>query len=407
MTNLQKARLKLKQAVESKAKLMQERGGEIAGEETIRAKYCEDLAKAEAEIELSNLAILQAKAEEDNGELNAEVSGLASQCRLSRIVNVLLSGANVDGAEKELYSELKLDEHGPQGGLQLPWQLLEPQAVDAGTSAPTKVAVRPVSVVGRVFGASVARRLGVSFHDAPMGSASYLVLSAGVNPENKADVAIKDSEAATLALTTLEPIRLSAAYNVRTIDINRVPDFEQNLRADLSRAAQNAVDKEVISGDGNAPNVSGLITALTDPTVVNAESTFANYVAAGAGGVDGKLADSLKQIVMAVAPDAYVHAHGELAANTAITAGEWLSEKLNAFIATSHLPAVAVTKSTAIQYRMGDGAVSAVSPMWTPELIVDPYTEARKGLRRITLLWHWNFKVLREDAHRLVQFQIA
>ena len=233
MSKLRRKKL-MKRFIEAHKKLQEAQGQGVPEGQEEQVKFVAELATA-----MGGVTVALQDLEELNAELIAEQAGeqlpveLASSVKLSNLISALIGDSEITGAEREAYEELGIEAHGPEGGIMLPYQFL---AVDAATSAPAKSHVISHGIIGRVFPTLVASRLGIRMEEAGVGSAAYLVLSAGANAEPKDDVAIKDAEAATLALTTLEPTRFSAAYSLRGIDMKRVPNYEESLRADLNRA---------------------------------------------------------------------------------------------------------------------------------------------------------------------------
>ena len=68
------------------------------------------------------------------------------------------------------------------------------------------------------------------------------------------------------------------------------------MRENLSVVLSDELDKQAINGDGQAPNLSGILKGLTDPTAPTAVADFDAFVAAFADGIDGLWASTTKDI---------------------------------------------------------------------------------------------------------------
>ena len=92
------------------------------------------------------------------------------------------------------------------------------------------------------------------------------------------------------AVTTATPKRVSARLELTLEDIAAVgqENFESILRQNLSLALSDALDGEMINGNGTAPNLAGIFQRLTDPTAApTAVADFDAFVSTFAGGIDG------------------------------------------------------------------------------------------------------------------------
>ena len=81
---------------------------------------------------------------------------------------------------------------------------------------------------------------------------------------------------------------LSARYLFRIEDLSKLQGMEESLRVDLRGAVADAMDAQVIAGNGTAPNVNGLTNALTAPADPSNVFTWVDAVRAVASQVDGK-----------------------------------------------------------------------------------------------------------------------
>ena len=71
--------------------------------------------------------------------------------------------------------------------------------------------------------------------------------------------------AAAFSGHSLEPVRLTGAYLFNARQTLQLKNFEAVLRRDLSAVLSDAMDDQVVNGDGTAPNVSGFLSELAAP----------------------------------------------------------------------------------------------------------------------------------------------
>ena len=190
-------------------------------------------------------------ASESTGE-GAEGRALIERVELRAYLCEAASGTAASGAAHELRAAVFGE--SARSGL-VPWEALLPprqeQRADAATSAPADVGASQAEVLGRVFADTSAAYLGVEMPQVPVGEASYPVLSAGANPSTVASGTVKDAEAATIGATVLSPRRLTARYLFGVEDAVRLRGMEEALRRDLAGALGEAMDDQILNGNGN------------------------------------------------------------------------------------------------------------------------------------------------------------
>ena len=147
-----------------------------------------------------------------------------------------------------------------------------------GTQAP---------VLERVFSRSIAARLLVSMPSVPVGSANYPIMTAGTDAGMKNPGVAQDAAAATFEGFTLDPKRLTARYLFRIEDQYKLRGYEAVLRRDLSAVMSDAMDNQIVNGDGTSPDVSGFLKELTAPGADNAVTSWGGYFGKFSSLVDG------------------------------------------------------------------------------------------------------------------------
>ena len=288
----------------------------------------------------------------------------------------------------------------------------------AATPAPatgTGVTVAPVQPF--IFAPSIAPRLGIDMPSVGSGGYSELTISTSV----PAGAVAKGSDAAdtagALTAVSANPRRISARMTVTLEDVVAIgqANFEAALRQNASMALSDAYDSQCIAGNGTAPNVSGLIAQLTNPTNPTAVATFDDFVKAFADQVDGLFANTVTQVGIVTNVDAY-----KLAAQTfrgtaanggpVATVADYLMASTGGFWTNKRMPATAATIASGIVYRMGQRGIRTAShPTWGTIAIDDIYTDSRSGQRHFTLHILVGDKVLivQPGAYDLVEFKVA
>ena len=242
-----------------------------------------------------------------------ELRSLYDGVELRSYIEAATSGGVVEGRALELNQHLGLP--AAQGATFLPFAaLLAPEnrlevRADAITNPSAGAGGRDQDVIlKRVFASSASAFLGVEMKSVTYAEPNYIVFSAGVSPENKADEAIKDAEVATLVPFTLEPLRLTARYSWNYTDNARIMGLEEALRQDLSGALSEQMDLATLAGNGTAPNVQGFLAALTDPTDPTAEADIGAYVKSVTDSVDGRYSDMASSVKLLMGAATYGHA---------------------------------------------------------------------------------------------------
>lgn len=356
----------------------------------------------------------------------AEIRALVRRAELRGYMTAAAAGRDVApaSAEAELRAAIFGDTAREFAGVAVPWAALAPERqaearADAATSLPgnitTSVSLMQRSYIPRVFAGGVTDFLGVSMDSVGAGEVSHLVLSAGVSPEQKAEGAGKDAEAATIAATVLEPTRLTAGYLFRVEDMARSRGLEPALRADLAAAMRSRMDYYVLRGDGDAPEPSGFLDdtsgSLAAPTDTQAAlPTFAETVGFAADAIDGLYAPMMSDVHTLMGPSAYAVAAKTFTPNGDISAATYLSRQAGGLRSTAHMPAPADVSGKdyeqAVIARRGVGR-NAVAAVWEGlELIRDPYSGAAKGQVALRAIALWDFAILRAAAFKRIRVRV-
>ena len=262
----------------------------------------------------------------------------------------------------------------------------------------------------RVFTRSIAARLGVAMPSVPVGAANYPIMTSGTAASMAADGTAIDAGAGAFTGFTMEPVRLTAAYLFNSRQTLHLRNFEEVLRRDLSAVMTDAMDNQIVNGNGVAPNVSGFLHELPDPTNLSAASTWAQIWATFTGAVDGINAYGLRDLRAVVGKDSHEHMQGLFRGNqTEDSAYEYVMQRVGGISVSSRIPVKdGSDRQENVMALSSYPGRNAVAPIWRGiELIRDPYTNAAKGQVRLTSIMFWSFKILREAGWQLFQVRTA
>ena len=377
-------------------------------------KEFRDVVKAEQEAQAQQRANGN-PADDGTGE-GAEFRALMDRIEIRNYLVPAAAGNHLGGAEAELNQALKI---GDSGSVTLPWEVLLPEdrtedratehRADAATDLAADIGPRvQQSIVGRVFADSSAAYLGVALPTVGVGEQQFVSLTAGVTAAQKAKAAAVDAEAATFTPKALTPIRLTARYLFSIEDAARLRGMESALRNDLRAAMRDQLDKQVISGDGDAPNVSGFLAAAAKGGLA-AEADPGNAIAFGgvtslfADQVDGLYAKTVNDVRMLIGEKSYQTIIG-LQSN-----GIFIADRFrNQFQVSANTPDAANSIEEGIAFKTARPTGNAVAPVWQGvSLIRDPYSGAASGQIALTAVMLWNFAILRAAAYDRIKVKFA
>ena len=191
---------------------------------------------------------------------------LRSKAMLTGYLRAALEGRQVDGAEAELRSAAGVS------GIPLEiWDVPQPteqRQTDAATTAPGTTGVNLDRIRPAVFANSIAPRLGIEMPRVMSGTYASATISTSLTAGAKAKGVDQDSTAAGFTVTSITPKRISARLSIQIEDVAAVgqANFESILRENLALVLSDELDKQVINGNGAAPNLTGIFQRLADPT---------------------------------------------------------------------------------------------------------------------------------------------
>ena len=360
----------------------------------------EDLTTAEAELTtLETRARIAVAAEEEVVELakveptedseTRERKELRSKARLTNYVVAAIRGRQLSGAEAEfsdaceVSGEIPLDLFQPD-----PRAAVEERVV---TSAPGTVGINIAPIQPHVFAPSIAPYLGIDMPMVGSGTFSQARINAALSADSEAKGAAAAATAATFAVKSATPKRVSARLELLAEDIAAagVSNFETALRQNLTMALSAELDKQVIVGAGAGNDLEGLLHGLAAAGADGTTLTFQHGITKMAALVDGLWATETAHIRQIVGVATYRLAAGVFA-GSASNKGErpladYLRDQSGGFRTNSRMPAVAATKQAGVAFRSGvSGVRTAVCPHWGRIAITDVYSGSAKAETAVT-----------------------
>ena len=349
--------------------------------------------------------------DESTGEAT-EIRRLLGRASLGRYMRSAVGGQPVDGAEAELRSAYSIQE-SQYGGVPVPLAILAPAEDRASSTTSTLSGGEPQrSIMQRLFGRGIADALGVRFDSVPAGRPSWPLLTNGAAPAATAeDAAAAAPVAPTFVTESLRPKRISARYVWTIEQAAEVSDIEAALRRDLSDALMDAQQRQLLNGNGTAPEITGIYQRLSTPADESDETDYAGYVGTLAQAVDGIHATDERQVNLLFAVDAYRHAAQVIQTGSGESATEGLMRRGRSIMATNYASAAASMQSKGNILHAGNdaGRGDSIAAVWPAmELIRDPYTDAASGRVRLTIHALWDaYLAFRSAAYVRVAFKLG
>ena len=329
---------------------------------------------------------------------------ILGKARLGNFLRAVIDGKAVQGAESELRSA-----YGLSGDHEIPHELFEPrEAKDqrAATDAPatgTQVNEQPVQPF--IYKEGVAGFLGIDMPQVGGGTASHPVLTTGTPAGMKAKGGAADETAAAFTISSSVPKRVTGSFRIRVEDMALFPQLEDSLRRDIPQSLANAVEEQLLNGDGQAPNINGLLQRLTDPTAAGVKDTPGSYVKTVAGSLDGIHGYTLGDLRTLAGKQTYQAMASGYFDSTAVSTASYLDTYTGGVRMSDRISDVASDVQAGI-VRLGMRPMCAVSVVWGGvTLIRDIYSGAASGEIVVTALQLiGDVHVLRDGSFAEVSF---
>ena len=340
---------------------------------------------------------------------------LRSKASLTNYLTAALSGRQVDGPEAELRSATGISDGIPLELWDVP-QRAETRA-DAATGAPGTVGVNVAPIQPAVFANSIAPRLGIEMPRVQSGTYASATITTSLSAGAKAKGAAQESTEAAFTVTSATPKRVSARLSIQIEDVAAVgqTNFESALRQNLSVVLSDALDTQAINGDGQAPNLSGILKGLTDPNAPESVVAFDDFVAAFADGIDGLWASTTKDVSIVCGPATYqksAKTFRDVGTNNGhrgdISFADYAMAHGGGWWTNKRMPDAANNIQQAILFRKGRSMRTAVCPHWNMISIDDIYSGSASGTRHFTVhVLLGDVILVQPDAYKQIAFKLA
>ena len=329
---------------------------------------------------------------------------ILGKARLGKVIQAVIDGKPLTGAESELRSAFSLS-----GDHEIPHELFEAREAKekrAATEAPSSgTQVNEMPVQPFIYKEGVAGFLGIDMPQVGSGTASHPVLTTGTPAGMKAKGGAADETEAAFTISSSTPKRVTGSFRVRVEDMALFPQLEDSLRRDIPQSLSNAIEEQILNGDGDTPNLNGLLKRLTDPDEAMEKHTPVSYVSTIAGSLDGIHGYTLNDLRTLAGKQTYQAMVAGYFDSTAVSAASYLDTHTGGVRMSDRIPAAASNIQAGI-VRLGMRPMCAVSAVWGGvTLIRDIYSGAGSGEIVVTALQLiGDVHVLRDGSFAEVSF---
>lgn len=336
---------------------------------------------------------------------------LLPEVSLHRYVGAELAGIPLDGAELELNQELGLPVRDMRG-LAVPLAALAPRKsihlTDVSTVLPDgdfRTEFRDPIVP--FLASAVHEFLGIETVPCTPGQQRIPIIDSVPTPTAVAKGGNVDAAAASVRSVKFDPheIRAVIRFSNRELD-NWGADFEVIMREEMTRQTVARIDHLVLNGAGASNEPTGILKSFkgtgvpADPT---AAATFSSFVQAVTDHVDGKYAQTEEDMRLVLGAKSWSRGRAQTASdNGAVDAlGKLVGIGVRAR-SFNQVPAPASNIQQAVLALSGEAALTSFwAGIWNRAyIVVDPYTEAKAGMRRIAVTSHFSCGPLRGPSDR-------
>ena len=218
------------------------------------------------------------------------------------------------------------------------------------------------------------------------GQANYPVVTTAAPAGSVDKGAAALATAGAFRLDTRLPKRVAGSFDVRIEDVAVFPDMERSLRESLMDSMSNALDKGCFTGDNASGALNGLFEQSTAVAVAGTTETFVTGIKRLAALVDGQYAYGWSDLRVVAGSDTFA-AYEALFNNSLkgdISLWDYLSMKLGSLRVSNRVPDKAADGQKML-VTLNAPMVPLRIPTWMGvEIIVDPYTQAGKGIKVCT-----------------------
>ena len=410
MTNRQKIELALSKARSRLNEISGLEGDGFTDEIRTEAETLHrELADLEVRFQAAVAAEPPAKDPEtlNDGEGN-EFRSLRKRVEMAEYIDAVIQTRSVGGAARELNQALKMD------GSKFPLRLIAPAVEERSVTAAEGQATQSSRWLDRMFAATAAQSLGVTFESVPAGQSKYMMTTGGATAVQRGKEQDLTDGAWTVAVTTAEGKRGGSRMSYVSEDEARLPGLAGAVLRDLRAGATSRMDRAVFVGDSGATPNAGDIVGLSTAAITNAPLTQTNKIQADetlkvfSGLIDGIHAGSPSDlnIVASVGSNQLWMStiHNSAASNETI--GQFLRASGVSWTTRGDIEtATAAGDFGAFVGLARNIAGAGVVSVWEAgQLVRDPYSGAADGRTYLTLSYLWDFQIPRTASFRRVTY---
>ena len=340
-----------------------------------------------------------------------ELADVRRNATFANVVQAAIQGRDISGAELELRSAVEPDSTTDRFPLELLLPVEERSRLnDEGTELTTR-AVNPsdlaedtsTTLIGRLFRGPITSFFGLTPSQVPAGNQDFYLLQAGNTAQQRGSNSEPTIPASTALSFSMKAVATRAVMDIPTELTLAHPGAEAWLMDDLRSSVTALMEQQILTGNGTAPQVSGITRNLsvigTSDTYLADANTAAEVGSEAARWVDGYRATTANEVRLLLPVEAYSFAGQRATSNNESTGLRMLLDQSGGVMATARLPERASAGARAtnnltdfIIYRSGAGPRPYAWPVWmSAQLIPDRVSMASKGVIRMTLAVYWNF----------------
>ena len=401
--------------IETRSWKIASKDGELSDDERTELKGIVE-SRADLNLRLDSMPDEQ-PIEQTGAAADRELVELRSRVSAGRFIAAAVSGRDVasGSAEGELRAaEGILDD---SNGVAIPWSALagpvETRANETTTSQHDGPLMNLGPVGAEVLDNLVSEALGVRTRTVGMGRQESTVIASGSRAGTVAEKTARAATQVTFSNKTFTPTSLRAVTRLTNELLasagGSAGSVEQAIRSSMVDAIRQEREKQIIAGNGAAPNVTGIAKA-TDRSVSNPGATnvsFSDFAELPAH-VDGKYANGPMDISAVVGPAVMNKAieafHSTSDATNAYT---WLKMMLGSFVSSNKIPVSSSIYKDLLCYKAGGLDVALAVHWGGVTAIRDIFSGAAEGVISLTLSSLWDFSVIRADAFLQLRHKVA
>ena len=392
--------------------------GELLDVEERGASFDSDLATAKATItrlqgELSAAALIEPDATETTTETtetteDRELEELRERVEFSSYLKAALNNRGETGAEREYNQATGI----PEG--RFPLSMLAGGTVEERAKRDGDATASQATWLDRVFGATAAETLGITFQSVPAGTATFPFTSAGGSPGQRGRTQAAAESTYTVGVKELKPAR-RAVHGIYSIeDEARLPGMADAIARDMGAAMVDSVDLAILNGDSGAnetaANIVGLKTAgISETTITQSKKVKADEVLMDfLGFVDGKYAGSMADLRIVASVGSNINWSARIHASTVSnqTIASFLRENGLSWITRHGIDTQTNNGDFGAYIGLSRGIEgAATAAVWeAAQLIRDPFSGADKGEVQLTLNFLWQLGISRTANFKRIKY---